>query len=371
LIEIIFISLIGILFFWDLITFYNKNNLRIHRIILPIGLLGTLTYTHFSNQNLFIAIKNSLSILIISLIAFLIILFIKLFLTHKNIKKEEKITKNNNVKNSNIEILSMKKLEDKLQLIDNKIENLNFDKKLDNIEKKLLNKNKIIDEINEIKTIINFWTKRFDEDTKIFHNETLLLKKENKAQLSLIIKLLYSQSKEFEDKIKFFEKQLYKIENKKISLNDNIINNLLDKIESYLNHIKIEVSTMSNNFDEIYLKEDNLFNQIIKMENKIHKLDISIEELNTISNNIRIQDEKFEKILNNFTDIKHQFESIIEKIENNNDENTNKVILKELSSLEIKIEEILNNHQENIKEKINPILTKNEIVLKNYTDNLK
>ena len=60
-------------------------------------------------------------------------------------------------------------------------------------------------EISEIKEILEFWTKRFDEDTKLFHTETMNLKKENKKQLELIIRLISTQSKQIDSKIKFFE----------------------------------------------------------------------------------------------------------------------------------------------------------------------
>jgi len=80
MIEIVFTILITGLFFWDLITFYKKENIKVHRIIVPVGLIGSLISIYLSNQPLSIAVKNSLGILITSLLAFLIIVSIKLFL---------------------------------------------------------------------------------------------------------------------------------------------------------------------------------------------------------------------------------------------------------------------------------------------------
>jgi CDP-diglyceride synthetase len=124
LIEIIFIILIAILFFWDLITFYNKKNLKIHRIIIPVGILGSLIYIYLSHQTLFTAIKNSLSIIIIAFVAFLIIISIKTFLNIKKLNIEEKNNKHNNL----LQILEFENLEKKINILNEKIENLNFNK---------------------------------------------------------------------------------------------------------------------------------------------------------------------------------------------------------------------------------------------------
>jgi hypothetical protein len=366
MIEIIFTVLIGILFFWDLVIFYKKKNLRLHRILVPIGLLGSLAYIYISHEKLDLAIKNSLGILITSLLAFLIIIAIKLFLTKNELKKidsneEKEIIKCNNIDidelleklNTNNNINSFEK---KLTYLSNKIENLEQS-----------NNSNLIEKINEIKESIEFWMKRFDEDSKLFHNEAMAIKNENKKQLSLILKLLTMSSNKFNQKIELFENKLDILEHKKITIDDNIINNIIEKTQAHLNYIKIELSNIQNSFNEIYSKETNTINYINEIESTFNKIDNYLNNLSKSFEKIDVIDDKLIYTLNEFNNVKKEYENIIQNFSIPK-ENQQKNILNKLNELEMLLKNI-----ENCKESkpAQTTINKNDIALKNYQKNLK
>ena len=382
MIEIVFTILIAGLFFWDLITFYKKENIKVHRIIVPVGLIGSLISVYLSNQPLSIAVKNSLGILITSLLAFLIIVSIKLFL---NKNKD-----NSNNKNSNESELKEVKIDEINEVsinLEDILERLSFqDAILEKMESEmeLLKKRgeKEIEipeidltEISEIKEILEFWTKRFDEDTKLFHTETMNLKKENKKQLELIIRLISTQSKQIDSKIKFFEEKLHKIENKKVTIDDKIVNNLMNKIESYLNHIKIEISTITQNFDKIYSAENNFMEDINRIENQfknlipyIQNLEISFQKFDDINENLI-------PLLNQFYKLRTEFEIILQNLKNNSSEFEIKEnqLLKNIETTLINIEEKLTKTEEetDILQNQKIEISKNSIALNSYKKNLE
>jgi len=366
MIEIFFTILIGILFFWDLVIFYKKENLKLHRILVPTGLLGSLVYIYLSHEKLEIAIKNSLVILIISLLAFLIIIAIKLFLTKNKIEEKplniDKILNNLTIKDE---------LNDVINKIDIKDDLISFEEKLnyilDKIETFEKNHNLAVQinetKISELEENIEFWMKRFDEDSKIFHSEAMALKNENKKQLALILKLLTMSSNKFATKIEEFEIQLKRIENKKITIDDNIVNNITEKTISYLNHIKIEISNIKNNFDEIYSKENNLFLNIEKIEQTFKNIDSYLNNLNKSFEKIDVLDDKFLYTLNEFNKIKTEYENIIKELN----------ISKYDEEIINKLEELKNILESNKKTTQNPKsnILENSIALKNYQENLK
>jgi len=329
---IAFISLIIFLSFIDFKSF-KKVDLKLNSIIIPVGVIGSFIYIYLSNENPYLAFKNSLLITITSLIAFLILTIIK------NSHKKEMPIKNE-IDTKSIEEIIEKKLK-KLDLINK------FDSKLNNIEYKIDNK---FNELEEIKTILTFWTKRFDEDTKIFFQESMKLKQENKKQLSLIIKLISLQEKKFLEKIEYFEKSLYKIEHKKLTLDDESINNLLNKIESYINHIKLEIYSFNENLDELFSKETSFINDFVKIEEKIVEIK---NELYNIQNQL-IHTYEIENLNKELLILIKDLQTIKEEYKN-----TILLINQKIEELTIKNEEINKNR-----------INKNDLVIQKYKNNL-
>jgi len=364
--EIFFTILIGILFFWDLIIFYKKKNLRLHRILVPVGLLGSLVYIYISHEKLDLAIKNSLGILITSLLAFLIIITIKLFLSRNELEKktvEEKISVNNIDINELLEKLNsqnnkndLKEIKEQIITISNKVDNLKNSNNYD-----------FTKEINEIKESIEFWMKRFDEDSKLFHSEAMALKQENKKQLALILKLLTMSSNKFNQKIELFENKLDILEHKKITIDDSIINSIIEKTQAHLNYIQIEISNIKNEFNEIYSKESKTINYINEIESTFNKIDTYLDNLSKSFEKIDIMDDKLIYTLNEFNNIKKEYENIIRNLSLPK-ENQQKNILNKLDELEVLLKNI-ENYKEN--KPAQTTINKNDIALKNYQENLK
>jgi len=341
--EAIFILIIAGLFFYDLKVFYQKENIKIHRILVPVGIIGALSYIYISPDSLVTATKNSLIILILSLVAFVIIVAIKLYLTRNKLDEIE-FTPKVDVNVDISEAIQTLKIQNQAQF---EIYKKELDSIKEGIEKQVKEENKTIDlinidEINEIKELMQFLIKRFDEDTKLFMDESLVLKKNTKKQLEVIVKLISNQSKYVEEKIQYFQKELKIIANKEFNINDKKIDEITKSLEVLLSHIKIETKTLSTHLDEIYQKEELILDKTNTIFTELKPTQSYIDALN-----ITLLDVK--KQLDNISNIESEFIQLIVKMESLKDEFNN-----------INLDEIKNKLNE-IESKINAETKKTEV----------
>lgn len=323
--ESIFITIIAGLFFYDLKIFYQKENIKIHRILVPVGIIGSLSYIYISPDNLITATKNSLIILILSLVAFVIIVSIKLYLTRNKLDEIELTPKVDTT-----EVIESLKFQNQAQL---EI----YKKELNNIKKIIENTKSTepinINELNEIKEMMQFLIKRFDEDTKLFMDESLVLKKNTKKQLEVIIKLITNQSKYVEEKIQYFQKELKIIANKEFNINDKKIDEISKNLEVLLSHINLETKTLSTHLNEIYQKEElildktnNIFTNLKPTENYISDLNNTLINTKKELNNISHIEEEFLQLILKIESLKNQFKVInLDEIKNKLDEIESKI----------------------------------------------
>jgi len=315
ILESIFILIIAGLFFYDLKVFYQKENIKIHRILVPVGIIGALSYIYISPDSLVTATKNSLIILILSLVAFVIIVAIKLYLT-RNKLDEIKLTPKVDVNVDISEAIQTLKIQNQAQF---EI----YKKELENIKETINNQdytqNYTIDtkEIDEVKEMMQFLIKRFDEDTKLFMEESLVLKKNTKKQLEVIVKLISNQSKYVEDKIQYFEKELKIIANKEFNINDKKIDEITKSLEVLLSHIKIETKTLSTHLDEIYQKEElildktnNIFTELKPTQSYIDALNITLLDVKKELDNISNIESEFIQLIVKMESLKNEFNTV-------------------------------------------------------------
>ncbi len=315
ILESIFMLIIAGLFFYDLKIFYQKENIKIHRILVPVGIIGSLSYIYISPDNLITATKNSLVILILSLVAFVIIVAIKLYLTRNKLDEIELTPKVDVTVDISKAIEALK--------TQNQAQFEIYKKELENIKETINNQdytqNYTIDtkEIDEVKEMMQFLIKRFDEDTKLFMEESLVLKKNTKKQLEVIVKLISNQSKYVEDKIQYFEKELKIIANKEFNINDKKIDEITKSLEVLLSHIKIETNTLSTHLDEIYQKEElildktnNIFTELKPTQSYIDALNITLLDVKKELANISNIESKFIQLIVKMESLKDEFNTV-------------------------------------------------------------
>jgi hypothetical protein len=313
MVDIFFILLIGGVFFWDLIEFKKNQNIKVHRLLIPIGFLGSLVSIYLSKLDNFVEILNdSLVSIIVSIFAFLVIIAIKLFLSKpvvddkKSDKFDEVLELLERIKNSNREEVYIKEIKSEIE----------------SIKKHKSNNSK---EIEEIKQTLNSLLSQFDEDVKRFQEESISIKGNSIKQIEVVAKLLSKQTKIMEDKILYFENKLQKIENKKFTIDDSVIHSFSKNIELSMSKMDINLDTIKRNIDALYDKEkifevlmDNIENKLISLNTKIKSFNELFDKEHKIENILSLnKDLKY--VLDGFADIKEQFTLSLHKIKINSD----------------------------------------------------
>jgi biopolymer transport protein ExbB/TolQ len=374
MIDIIFILLIGGVFFWDLIEFQKNQNVKIHRLLIPIGFLGSFVSIYLGNfttlEEFLFIVHNSLMSLIVSVLAFLIILAIKLFLAKPEIKEDKNI-KFDEIMN----ILETIKHSNKNEIYIKEIK-----KEIEKIKEHKTNNSK---EIAEIKKALSTLTEQFDDDVKRFQQESMAIKGNSVKQIEVIVKLLSKQTNIMEEKIKYFENKLQKIENKKFTVDDDIINSFSKNIELTMSKMDINLDTIKRSIDTLYDKEKSFEMIVSEMENKLVNLNEKIDKFNQVfDKDNKIEhllnvNKEFKYILDGFADVKEQFIFSLHKIKINSDmvneakEEIFSNLQESFASVENKLIEIIETHFHDRGIKVPKKLSPQEIAISKYNSSLE
>ena len=375
MIDIIFILVIGAIFFWDLIEFKKNQNVKIHRLLIPVGILGSFVYIYldkFSNLEEFLSVvHDSLLSLIVSILAFVIILAIKLFLSKSEIKEEEEKFNFNELFRLLEEIKNSNKNENHLKEIQKEIIKIKEQKSYDSKE------------INEIKETLNTLTIQFDNDVKRFQEESIAIKGNSIKQIEVVVRLLSKQTNILEEKIEYFESKLTKIEHKKITIDDDLIYSFSKNIELAMSKIEIDLDTIKRSMDSLYDKEKNFEVVMNTIEERLHSLNEKIEKFNQVFD----KDEKieylsninneFKYVLDGFAELKNDFILSLHKINiNSNMVNEAKDEIfqnmqKSFDLVEEKLVEITKSYFDNLEEKNKKSKSPREIAISKYNNSLE
>lgn len=375
MIDIIFILVIGAIFFWDLIEFKKNQNVKIHRLLIPVGILGSFVYIYldkFSNLEEFLSVvHDSLLSLIVSILAFVIILAIKLFLSKSEIKEEEEKFNFNELFRLLEEIKNSNKNENHLKEIQKEIIKIKEQKSYDSKE------------INEIKETLNTLTIQFDNDVKRFQEESIAIKGNSIKQIEVVVRLLSKQTNILEEKIEYFESKLTKIEHKKITIDDDLIYSFSKNIELAMSKIEIDLDTIKRSMDSLYDKEKNFEVVMNTIEERLHSLNEKIEKFNQVFD----KDEKieylsninneFKYVLDGFAELKNDFILSLHKINiNSNMVNEAKDEIfqnmqKSFDLVEEKLVEITKSYFDNLEEKSKKPKSPREIAISKYNNSLE
>ena len=372
MIDILFTLIIGAVFFWDLIQFQKNPDIKIHRLLIPIGFLGSFVSIYLGNftnlEEFLTLLHNSLISLIVSIFAFLIIMAIKLYLfkeenkEDKNIQFDELLERLERIENSNKNEIYVKEIKKEIEKIK---------------EQKTTNSQDIL----EIKNILSTLTTQFDDDVKRFQQETIAIKGNSVRQIEIIVKLLSKQTNIMEEKIKYFENKLQKIENKKFTIDDEVINSFSKKIELTMSKMDIDLETIKRGMDKLYDKEKNFEFIVEEMESKLSTLNEKIDKFNEIFDKdnkleqLLSLNKEFKYILDGFAEIREQFIFSLHKIKINSDlvneakDEIFKNLQESLNLLEEKIAEIIQTHSndKNIPKQISP----RDIAISKYNSTLQ